>query len=77
MVAYVTQLLLAISATARELIFFMLSSVKSSLKKKAILHKVAIDIGVYTVNLRTSTIKCMLYKFLIYMVIPCIIFLVS
>ena len=59
MVAYVSQLLLAITATARELMSVMLSSVKSSFKK-AILHEVALGMEAYTANIRANTIRCML-----------------
>ena len=57
--------------------YVMLSSVKSSLKKKPILHKVALGMRVYTANPGTNTIECILYKYMyfIYMVIPCNIFL--
>ena len=72
MVANVAKLLLALTATTNELMSVIFSPVNSSFVKCS--AQVAPG-GRDTANLRTNTIKCMLYRFhvYIYMVFSCII----
>ena len=60
MVAYVAKLLLALTATTNELMSVICSPVKSSFVKCS---AQSCPWGRDTANLRTNTIKCMLYRF--------------